>query len=47
VFNGICDNDETQVQFIVNSNTDFSVEGVVICGGDSELIQLGFTKLNY
>ena len=40
VFNGFCDNDETQVQFIVNSNTDFSVEDVVICGGDSELIQL-------
>ena len=40
VFNGFCDDDETQVQFIVNSNTDFSVEDVVICGGDSELIQL-------
>ena len=49
VSNGFCDNAETQIQFKVNPNTGFSVDDVVICGGDFELIQLDLENptINY
>ena len=40
VFNGFCDDAEVDIEFLVNPNTRFVVDDVVICDGDSEWIQL-------
>ncbi|MEC8323188.1 MAG: hypothetical protein VXZ57_00775, partial [Bacteroidota bacterium] len=40
VFNGSCTDAVTNIQFVVNPNTNFSVEDIVICDGNSELIEI-------
>ncbi|MDA9760839.1 T9SS type B sorting domain-containing protein [Flavobacteriaceae bacterium] len=40
VFNGICTDASIDISFLVNPNTNFSVDDIVICDGSSQLIQL-------
>ena len=40
VFNGFCNDAHVDIEFLVNPNTQFLVDDVVICDGSSELIQL-------
>lgn len=40
VFNGFCEDAQVNIQFLVNPNTNFSVDDIVICDGASEAIQL-------
>ena len=40
VSNDFCDEDQIDIEFLVNPNTLFSVDDVVICDGSSELIEL-------
>ena len=40
VFNGSCTDAVTNIEFAVNPNTNFSVEDIVICDGNSELIEM-------
>ena len=51
VSNGFCAEAETDIEFLVNNNTNFSVEDVVICNGDSQSIVLdleaSFSEFNY
>ena len=51
VSNGFCAEAETDIEFLVNNNTNFSVEDVVICNGDSQAIVLyleaSFSEFNY
>ena len=51
VSNGICPDSSIDISFLVNPNTNFSVDDIVICDGSSELIQLNMenssTSFNY
>ena len=51
VSNGICPDASIDISFLVNPNTNFSVDDIVICDGSSELIQLNMenssTSFNY
>ena len=40
VFNGFCDDAQVNIEFLVNPNTRFEVDDIVICDGDSEWIEL-------
>ena len=40
VSNGSCTDAVTNIEFAVNSNTNFSVEDTVICSGNTELIEI-------